>query len=702
MHPRVNAVIAVVLLLIGVLSLTFEERIDEWVKDNSIEIEKEEIDLLSLQEKENWPVLIVDFDAGNSNWGKVEADGLLIPRASDYFNQLTSSTTELEIDVYSTKTIPEYSMEHYGSDIGIQRDSSSDGTHLPMLLAKEVVNDQMEKVDWNKYDLDDDGWVDRLLILHTEIGQEEGGNSNRIWSHFTTFDDAIDLPDGLKVGHYTMASLGTGESGFGTMMHEMLHQLGAYDLYPSHGSINQHPWKGVGDWDIMANGNWNGGGKWPAIPTASTVSEIGGNTSIDVDMDWMYSGSQDCIGPRFIMDSISRGGSSLKIQLSDTEFLWIEYRDDFGFDSYLPGSGILVTQQDLSAGDFEDNELNANPNRPYLIVVEADGNNALRTGVNDGEESDLFSNGTSFGNSGTLIRNHDGLLIQWTANVEITENVYVNFTSSNCLSKFTIDAPNYGASLLPNEPISITVLSEINCELDISLSGSDGRVLYTNTTNVVSNQMTNVELYFSSQGNSNSESLVSGIIECGNSTQDIETKVLTLARRPIQSTVISDIDSYSTSKISITIESEGSGMQRFSTEVDGPLSRIASVESRIDLVGDDEIILTIDPNGLLSPNMLVKGEIIIYDTVGEKWIIEVELTAQNDDANGFQKLTTPGRAIGIASILASLWVILGIREKGKPQPEENVNEIQINDQVNTQLSINGQEMDAWGRPLDEF
>ena len=89
-----------------------------------------------------------------------------------------------------------------------------------MILAKEVVQDQMNNVDWGKYDLNDDGWVDRLLILHTSIGQEEGGNSNRIWSHFTTFDDVLDLPNDIKAGHYTMASLGTGDSGFGTIIHE--------------------------------------------------------------------------------------------------------------------------------------------------------------------------------------------------------------------------------------------------------------------------------------------------------------------------------------------------------------------------------------------------------------------------------------------------------------------------------------------------
>ena len=32
-----------------------------------------------------------------------------------------------------------------------------------------------------------------------------------------------------------MASLGSKSDGFGTAMHEMLHQMGAYDLYPSDG-----------------------------------------------------------------------------------------------------------------------------------------------------------------------------------------------------------------------------------------------------------------------------------------------------------------------------------------------------------------------------------------------------------------------------------------------------------------------------------
>ncbi len=698
MHPRVSAVFAAILMLVGILSLSFEERIDDWVKDNSIQIEKDEIELLGMQETEHWPVLIVDFDAGNSNWGSDEANDILIPRASEYVNQLSSSSTNLNIDVYSSITIPEYSMQYYGSDYGIQRDSSEDGTHLPMLLAKEVVNEQIDLVEWDKYDLDGDGWVDRLLILHTSIGQEEGGDSNRIWSHFTNFDDSISLPGDLKIAHYTMASLATGESGFGTIMHEMLHQLGAYDLYPSHGSINQHPWKGVGDWDIMANGNWNGGGKWPAIPTASTVAEIGVNTSLEIDNGWME--NQNCIGPSLVLESISRGGNSLKIQVDEYEYVWIEYRDDFGFDSYLPGSGVLVTYQDLSAGNLEHNELNANPDRPYLVVIEADGNNGLRTGTSDGEQSDLFTNGTSFGNTGILIRDHDGILIPWTAEIEITDRTYVNLTSTNCEPIFTIDAPNYGASLLPNEPMEVIITSQQNCNLTIDLSSSDGRILLTNTTRINIDEVTNVELYFSSPGSSNSESMVSGIIECGESMYDLETKILTISRRPVESSFSSEIDAYTSSKIAIPIDSEGNGMQRFSAEVDGALSRIATIESQLDLEGNDEIVVSIDPKGLLAPNMLVKGEIVIFDTSGEKWFIEVELTAQNEDSNGFQKLTTPGRAIGIASILASLWVILGIREKSSSKPEIDKISIEDNNQGTSQTSITEHELDVWGRPLD--
>ncbi len=700
MHPRIGVPLAVILVILSGFSFVFNEEIDDWIKNNAVQIEQEEIQLLGLQSNEAWPVLIADFNSGNSEWGNEEAENILIPKASNYFQQISSSNINLDIDVYEKVTIPEYNVEYYGSDSGINRDSSDDGTHLPMKLAEEVVEDQMNEINWTKYDLNGDGWVDRLLILHTSIGQEEGGDSNRIWSHFTTFENSIDLPNGLKIGHYTMASLATGDSGFGTMMHEMFHQMGAYDLYPSHGTNNPYPWKGVGDWDIMANGNWNGGGKWPAIPSASTLAEIGGGSYSELDMEWINDIQDNCQGPNLILQSRTSGGESLKIKLSEFESIWIEYRDNFGYDSYLPGEGILVTYQDTSVGDLEHNELNVNPNRPYLIVIEADENNGLKTGTNDGEDSDLFSDSMKFGNAGVEIRNHDGVLVQWTVNVEINSQVHVNLTSDNCNSKFSIDAPDHGASLLPLENFEIIMESLEDCELESSLTSTDGRSLLTNTTSLNANQSTVVSFYFTSSGISNSESIISGSIICDDTIYNISTKITTLGRKPLASSIEGDIGAYSSTKFEIPIDSIGEQVQRFNLEVDGPISRITNVDNFIDLDGSDILVLDIDPNGLLSPNMLVKGEIIFYDNSGNDWTIDIELTAKNDNSNGFQEFFTPGKSISIACILAALWVVLGIRDRTKKATqEESVDNNSIIEVISEQENI---EKDAWGRPLDDF
>ena len=79
-----------------------------------------------------------------------------------------------------------------------------------MMLAEEAIVEFSDSIDWSKYDLDNDGTVDRLMILHTAVGQETGGDSNRIWSHFAMFQKPIDLPNGIKSPHYAMASIGSG------------------------------------------------------------------------------------------------------------------------------------------------------------------------------------------------------------------------------------------------------------------------------------------------------------------------------------------------------------------------------------------------------------------------------------------------------------------------------------------------------------
>ena len=110
-----------------------------------------------------------------------------------------------------------------------------------------------------------------------------------------------------------MASLQTGSSGVGTIVHEMLHQMGAVDLYPVHDEIGGQSWKGPGDWDIMASGNWNGGGRWPAMPTAANMELIRPERVETLNLAWPETAARPCIGPTVELEGITQGGSVLKI-----------------------------------------------------------------------------------------------------------------------------------------------------------------------------------------------------------------------------------------------------------------------------------------------------------------------------------------------------------------------------------------------------
>ena len=202
---------------------------------------------------------------------------------------------------------------------------------------------------------------------------------------------------------------------------------------------------------------------------------------------------------------------------------------------------------------------------------------------------------------------------------------------------------------------------------------------------------------FSRAGTTNSEVTISGTVSCLDTTFDIDTKLLTLARRPIETKFFGETDAYRFSKVEIPIPTQGEGLQKFEMHLDGPLSRISEVEQQIDLEGEDILVLTIDPKGLLTPNMLVKGQIELIDSIGETWVIEVELKVEDKNSNGFQKLLTPGMTIATAFMLSSIWVVLGMREnKNKKQEIEQIENTTI-----VQLE-NPVELDAWGRRMDEI
>ena len=448
---------------------------------------------------------------------------MLIPSADEYFSQLSQGSTTINVDIHRSMFTASGNLAAYGSDNGVERDSSPDGTHLPMILAEEVVLANKQSIDWGKYDLNEDGVIDRLLILHTTIGQESGGNSNRIWSHFTTFENPIDLGDGLTAAHYAMASLGSKSDGFGTAMHEMLHQMGAYDLYPSDGQQTSI-WKGVGDWDIMASGNWNDDGKTPSLPMSSTLETIGLRNFVTVDFEWVQE-ADHCSATSISFTQQDNTKIDYKIPIGQGEYVWIEYRGGNPYDQQLPGTGVLVSYQDTTIDGYDDNELNVNNNRPYLKVIEADGNNELLTGGNEGQSSDLFGNGSKFGSTGIEIRNHDGVLVDWYAEVVITNQIEIIFKSDACESDFNLDLPNHSVTTLPNDPIILNAYSTTDCTLQNGLSSTDGRLVSITPNQISSGIDSIVSVSFNSAAQHNSLTRLVGTMTCGSEVRDLDIEI---------------------------------------------------------------------------------------------------------------------------------------------------------------------------------
>ena len=132
-------------------------------------------------------------------------------------------------------------------------------------------------------------------------------------------------------------------------------------------------------------------------------------------------------------------------------------------------------QQDLRAGEIEDNLVNSHPERAWLKVVEADGDQSMVQGSDEGKASDLFSDGDMFGAEGITIRNRDGILVDWIATVTVENGTpTIEFSSIDCGHITEIDLPDFGSVLTLGDNIPI----EGNCDgFTHNLSSSDVRCI---------------------------------------------------------------------------------------------------------------------------------------------------------------------------------------------------------------------------------
>ena len=665
---RVLRAVLVVLLLLGALYVHFNsEIVDEWASGQGSNEDENGLSLLGVQNEERWLVLQVKFP--NNQYPTSTASEILIGQGSaeEYVEQMTGGTSSLSVTLFDEVWQAPYGVKNWGEDVAGERDHGADGNGAETLL-RDVASVQLQGIDLSNWDLNSDGVIDRILILHSAQPQEMNGGTDSLWSHFTGMQEPLEIGD-WRIEHFTIASI---HSGVGTVVHEMLHQMGALDLYDVHSDLPTSNWNGIGDWGIMASGNWNGNGAIPALPSSSTLDLIGVERGIQVTP----------IDSNYTIGGISEAGSYLEIPIAPNEWVRFTLRVDSGFDSDLPGHGVIVEIQDQNNGDARNNLVNTDPDKAWLKIIEADGDAALQRGRDSGVPGDAFSQGDQLGANGMQIRDSRGRLVQWTATIEkiYSNEAVIAFDFPSNPSTVDVLPPRGPLEILGQESVFATVFAEEDCQLAIDVfTSSNSEGVAPRIISIEQGEST-IEIATANQMGEGSGYL-RGTIGCqGEANWQVDLDWYSIGHRITSEHLTAIIPWDENSQVKLTTSCLGEDSRTYSIAVEGALSRISTVSTSGELQACPDVVLNIVPEGLLTPGMIAEGELVFVDSFGLEQRVPVTLTAQSS-FNGDSPLSwlvQPSNAIMVIFILIAISLVPSSNPKPMSQspPINDENESQ--------------------------
>ncbi len=356
------------------------------------------------------PVIIVSYTDQSLTYGAAAFDSALFdstdatPTGSVYDYYRWASGQQLKVTGKVVATVHSaYNKVFYGyNSWGLSR------TATPRNIAglvKEALDSCHTQVNWSDFDLDGDGSVDMLWVVHAGIGGEASPDryDNDLWSMTSTlsgywsnssaFTTTDPVPGSttrfMKVNRFAMlpelSPLRAGNiSEIGVYCHEFGHALGLPDLYDvsDGGRIDVGP----GCWSLMATGGWGGDNYSPEYPT-----HPGAWPSLHLGWAQALAPTQD---EQVTLRPIHEDLQVLELSFqgeSDPEHFLVEARRREAFDRDLPTDGLIVTHVDMEVIEaaLASNTVNSGPNTG-LVVLEADGTHDLTTGRNRGDSGDPF------------------------------------------------------------------------------------------------------------------------------------------------------------------------------------------------------------------------------------------------------------------------------------------------------------------------
>ena len=302
----------------------------------------------------------------------------------DYYIDQSDGLFQPTFDVVGPIKL-KHNMAYYGSNGGVN--SSDIRPHEMVVEASTYAHDSLG-VDFNLYDNNHDGTVDFVYVYYAGYAESYGAATYTIWPHASNLTQLGIYAsfDGVMLDRYACSSelrytTGTEAEGIGTFCHEFGHVLGLPDMYDTMYSAET-----LGSWDLMCSGSYNNDSRTPPAFSAYERSTIG----------WMPLQTIDTPADSLVLHELQTSKEAFRINCrgaNKDEYFILENRRQTGWDTYLPGQGMLIWRIYYNATAWQNNTVNAGKN--YIDILEAKGNNGSKTAAFPQSGIDSFTDYSS-------------------------------------------------------------------------------------------------------------------------------------------------------------------------------------------------------------------------------------------------------------------------------------------------------------------
>ncbi len=296
------------------------------------------------------------------------------PSVRDYFTQSSNGQYTPHVDLYGPYTLP-HNTAYYGGN-----DSGSDDSLPGQMVIDACAMAYAEGCDFSNYDANNDDIVDNIYILYAGLGEAAGGTKNTIWPHSwelkldTNYVSGTITYNGKTLNHYacsaelrkTFYSTTAEFDGIGTFCHEFSHVIGLPDYYDTDDSRPNNDNYTPGDYTLMDGGSYNGNGFYPPLYSAYDKYFMGWSTPKLLAKD---GAGQNIQLTTTFGDAYQINGDTSLVECTDPNTVYyIENRQQQGYDTYIPGHGMLIWEVTYDDTRWDYNDLNNYYDLRYTLL----------------------------------------------------------------------------------------------------------------------------------------------------------------------------------------------------------------------------------------------------------------------------------------------------------------------------------------------